>query len=222
MIISRTRLSLLNSCHRHHLKSFINPSSILVFPRRVTPTPTRATMVTFTIPANGDASASASDQLTINSTPSDLTREQLLSFPAFQIWLSTLQRSLTLQKKNPSHEFHKNPYVLRSIEVQAVDYFRGGKLGFVKLRADVSNQTGESLPGSVFLRGGSVGMLVSLSFLFFFLLFLFFFWLEMSHQQEVKYASRKRHWQRSPRRRHMPANKQIHSFHIPRSAPPHY
>ena len=32
---------------------------------------------------------------------------------------------------------------------------------FVKLRAEVSNDAGEKLPGSVFLRGGSVAMLFS-------------------------------------------------------------
>ncbi|KAL1967638.1 hypothetical protein VTN77DRAFT_2895 [Rasamsonia byssochlamydoides] len=116
-------------------------------------------MVTFTIPSSGDAVDA--NEVTVNSTPDNLSREQLLAFPAFKIWLSTLQRSLARQK-NPSHEFYKNPYVLRSIDIQAVDFFRGGRLGFVKLRADVSNQAGESLPGSVFLRGGSVGMLLIL------------------------------------------------------------
>ncbi|OJJ48292.1 hypothetical protein ASPZODRAFT_62638 [Penicilliopsis zonata CBS 506.65] len=93
--------------------------------------------------------------------PPDLSPKQLWQFPAFQIWVSTLRRSLARQGQ-PSHEFHACPYVLRQIEVQAVDYFRGGRLGFVKLKADVSNDRGESLPGSVFLRGGSVGMLLIL------------------------------------------------------------
>jgi hypothetical protein len=74
--------------------------------------------------------------------------------------LATLQRSLARQH-GQSHEFHSGPYALRRIDIQAVDFFGRGRLGFVKLRADVSNDNGESLPGSVFLRGGSVGMLVS-------------------------------------------------------------
>jgi hypothetical protein len=90
----------------------------------------------------------------------DLNKDDLLRFPAFQIWLSTLKQSLKRQQ-HPSHEFHKDPYVLRKIDIQAIDVFKGGRLGFVKLKADVSNGSGESLPGSVFLRGGSVGMLVS-------------------------------------------------------------
>ncbi|KAL3431852.1 hypothetical protein BDV09DRAFT_141564 [Aspergillus tetrazonus] len=95
------------------------------------------------------------------SCPPGLSKEDLSRFPAFRVWFTTLQRSLSRQK-DPSHEFHKDPYLLRKIEVQAVDFFQGGRLGFVKLRAEISNAGGESLPGSVFLRGGSVGMLLLL------------------------------------------------------------
>lgn len=97
--------------------------------------------------------------LRVNSTP-DLPRDDLLSFPAFKIWFATLQQSLARQQ-NPSHEFHDDPYILRGIDIQSIDRFGGGRLGFVKLKADVSNGGGEKLPGSVFLRGGSVAMLVS-------------------------------------------------------------
>lgn len=97
----------------------------------------------------------------VQLTP-DLSQAQLLSFPAFKIWLSTLRHALSRQR-DPSHEFHSKPYALRGITVQAVDYFGAQKLGFVKFRADVSNDDGDRLPGSVFLRGGSVGMLVSCS-----------------------------------------------------------
>lgn len=94
----------------------------------------------------------------VNLTPG-LDQGQLWSFPAFQIWLSTLQRSLA-QQTDPSHEFHAAPYVLRQIDIQAADFFRPGILGFVKFRAHVSTDGGETLPGSVFLRGGSVGILL--------------------------------------------------------------
>jgi hypothetical protein len=104
--------------------------------------------------------------LRVNST-ADLARDELSSFPAFKTWLSTLQKSLARQS-NPSHEFYDDPYVLRQIDIQAVDRFGGGRLGFVKLKADVSNGRGEKLPGSVFLRGGSVGMLVCSLFTFVF------------------------------------------------------
>ncbi|KAJ5775393.1 uncharacterized protein N7511_000404 [Penicillium nucicola] len=108
-------------------------------------------MSTFTIPDT---------DLEVKSIP-DLTQKDLLSFPAFKVWIATLQQSLARQQ-HPSHEFHNDPYVLRKISIQAVDRFGGNRLGFVKLKADVSNGHGETLPGSVFLRGGSVGMLLIL------------------------------------------------------------
>lgn len=149
-----------------------------------------STTNTFTIPFNQDKPDNQQQQqqqqtVTVtcenNSQSSSggdggsITRDQLLAFPAFKTWLSTLQKSLAKQKASPTHEFHKSPYILRGIHIQAVDYFGGGKkLGFVKMKADVSNDLGESLPGSIFLRGGSVAMLVSIFFLFlFFLLYLY-------------------------------------------------
>ena len=91
----------------------------------------------------------------------ELSRDQLLPFPAFKTWLTTLKSSLDLQKQN-SHPFNSTPYALRAITVQSCDFFGGGGLGFVKMRAEVSNDAGEKLPGSVFLRGGSVAVLLVL------------------------------------------------------------
>jgi ADP-sugar diphosphatase len=90
--------------------------------------------------------------------PKDLSKEQLLSFPPFKEWLSTLDRSLTSQTSK-DHTFHEAPYKLRKIVVQTVDFF-GSRIGFLKLQTEVSNDNGERLPGAVFMRGGSVGMLV--------------------------------------------------------------
>jgi len=87
-----------------------------------------------------------------------LSKEQLLSFPPFKEWISTLQRSLATQSLE-DHTFHEAPYKLRKIDVQAVDFF-GSRIGFLKFQTDVSNDKGEKLPGAVFMRGGSVGMLV--------------------------------------------------------------
>lgn len=98
-------------------------------------------------------------QARVNTIP-DLTQDDLLSFPAFKRWTNTLQNSLAQQERE-THEFHHDPYHLRSIDIQSIDRFGGGRLGFVKLKADVSNSQGEKLPGIVFLRGGSVGILVS-------------------------------------------------------------
>jgi len=91
----------------------------------------------------------------------DLSKEQLLEFPAFKGWIQRLQTNLSLQSSNPHHEFHSSPYVLRSIKLQSVDRW-GSRIGFIKFVATVTNAQGESLPGSIFLRGPSVGMMVLL------------------------------------------------------------
>ncbi|KAK3396000.1 hypothetical protein B0T20DRAFT_257887 [Sordaria brevicollis] len=94
--------------------------------------------------------------------PEGLSQEQLLGFHPFRSWISTLENSLSLQAQNLSHPFHKDPYVLRSVTIQSFDLFGGKRLGFLKLVAEVTNGAGEKLPGSIFLRGPSVAMLVIL------------------------------------------------------------
>lgn len=93
--------------------------------------------------------------------PEELTKEQLFGFTAYKTWLSTLEKSLDLQKAS-SHPFHNDPYKLHSVEVQCCDFFGGGRLGFIKLKADVRNSKNEKLPGACFMRGGSVAMLLIL------------------------------------------------------------
>ncbi|KAI4104055.1 MAG: hypothetical protein L6R37_003461 [Teloschistes peruensis] len=110
-------------------------------------------MSTFTLPCSNPAVA-------VNLT-SNLSQEQLLAFPAFQNWVATLQHSISTQQ-NQHHTFHAAPYKLRKIDIQSADFFGGKRLGFLKLQAEVSNDKGEKLPGSVFLRGGSVGMMLIL------------------------------------------------------------
>jgi hypothetical protein len=113
---------------------------------------TKTTMSTFTLPGY-------SPECKVHLT-NDLSKEQLLSFPAFKTWSNTLLDSLK-QQESKDHTFHKSPYRLRRIDVQSVDFFGGERIGFVKFKAEVSNDDGEKVPGSVFLRGGSVAMLVS-------------------------------------------------------------
>jgi len=113
-------------------------------------------MSTFTLPD--------SDPPCAVHLPHDLTEKQLLSFPAFKTWSSTLLHSFSLQQNNKL-EFHKAPFKLRSINVQAVDWFRSGekkRLGFIKLQAEITNDDGGYLPGAVFMRGGSIAMLLIL------------------------------------------------------------
>ncbi|KAI5811277.1 hypothetical protein DFH27DRAFT_532606 [Peziza echinospora] len=106
----------------------------------------------------------------LSADPTSTARllEPLLTHPPFKIWFNTLQHSLSLQKTNPAHPFHKDPYELKHITINNIDVFgpRGGpkppKIGFVNLHADVrcSDPAEAPLPGIVFLRGGSVAILV--------------------------------------------------------------
>ncbi|KAK2048782.1 NUDIX domain-containing protein [Colletotrichum somersetense] len=94
--------------------------------------------------------------------PDGLSEDQLLAFKPFKNWVKGLTRSLGLQTKNKNHPFHSDPYQLRAVTVQAFDMFGSGRVGFLKVTADVNNEAGERLPASAFLRGPSVGMLVML------------------------------------------------------------
>lgn len=96
----------------------------------------------------------------VQSIP-EVSEDQLRAFPAFKTWFETLQHSLALQGQH-SHNFHGSPFIFRSITIQSCDFFGGQRLGFVKLKAEVTKDAGEHLPGSVFLRGGSVCILLIL------------------------------------------------------------
>jgi ADP-sugar diphosphatase len=112
-------------------------------------------MSTFTLPSTATR---------VHLTP-DLTQDQLLSFRPFKSWLSKLQHSLSLQATNANHPFHDEEYALESIAIQSVDFFGSGdsqRIGFLKLKTTIKNQNGDSIPGSVFLRGGSVAILLIL------------------------------------------------------------
>ncbi|KAM7201955.1 Nudix hydrolase [Naviculisporaceae sp. PSN 640] len=102
--------------------------------------------------------------------PEGLSEKQVLEFHPFTSWLSTLQASLALQRSNPSHPFHSDPYILRGITIQSYDLF-GPRVGFLKLTSNITTSSSSSpeggkkaehLPGAVFLRGPSVAMLVIL------------------------------------------------------------
>ncbi|KAL1605258.1 hypothetical protein SLS60_004802 [Paraconiothyrium brasiliense] len=96
------------------------------------------------------------------------TKEIIESMPAYKNWLTGLLQNLALQQ-NPHHVFHKNQYKLRSVDLQAPTWFPAGKppgkLGFLKAQCAIEADHLEDgkklwLPGAVFLRGGSVGVLI--------------------------------------------------------------
>lgn len=94
-----------------------------------------------------------------------IDEEQLRAFPAFVTWHDTLKTNLALQYTQENHPFNGDPFTLRKIEVQSVDWFPRGNdfsLGFVKFEAIIRNGEGTKLPGVTFLRGGSVAVLMVL------------------------------------------------------------
>jgi ADP-sugar diphosphatase len=89
-------------------------------------------------------------------------------FTALNDWFSRLIGNLKLQQ-NGAHPHHTRPYLLKELDIEAADWFSPGKrLGFIKLQSKVERGDGPSdwVPGAVFLRGGSVAILVSLRLAF--------------------------------------------------------
>lgn len=102
--------------------------------------------------------------------PNSITRKELEEMKAFANWKKTLHANLALQD-DKDHAFHEHPYSLRSIEVKSVTKFDKGKIGFIKIDAaverdpfpgDDERDIPKALPGTAFLRGGSVAMLMIL------------------------------------------------------------
>jgi hypothetical protein len=91
--------------------------------------------------------------------PPDITKDQIINFSAFKTWSNTLKSSLKRQKFN-DHEFHEFPYSLKAIKIQSHDVLPSQRVLFIKFLAIVENSRKESIPGVVFLRGGSVAVLI--------------------------------------------------------------
>ncbi|KAI8369640.1 uncharacterized protein BYT42DRAFT_617640 [Radiomyces spectabilis] len=82
------------------------------------------------------------------------TLDKVLQFQPFKDWV---------QQFDKEQQKWKNEMKISSIEVQSTDVFSSEKLGFVKLKADVKfKDTDSSAPGIVFMRGGSVSILIIL------------------------------------------------------------
>lgn len=102
--------------------------------------------------------------------PNSITRHELENMKAFKDWKETLHANLARQDSE-AHAFHAHPYSLRSIEVKSVTKFPDGRVGFITIDAaverepfpgDEERKIPKSLPGTAFLRGGSVAMLMIL------------------------------------------------------------
>ncbi|KAF3177557.1 hypothetical protein EYR41_008787 [Orbilia oligospora] len=85
-----------------------------------------------------------------------LTQTELVEFPAFKSWISRLTSSLR-SDNNP------DGYTLRHLEIISVVRFGSTRIGFLMLNAEVRDADDKvSLPGTVLLRGPSVGILALL------------------------------------------------------------
>ncbi len=82
------------------------------------------------------------DELQITSE-AGIDIEEVVSSTVFREWFQSVDR----------RRFH-----IRSVHIQSLDKF-GSRIGFIKLKADVVDNEGKSLPGIVFMRGGSVAIL---------------------------------------------------------------
>jgi len=78
------------------------------------------------------------------------TLQLAVTSPPFKEWLSRMDPL-------------RGQMALKRVEIQAVDMFHS-RVGFVKFVAEVHDPDGDTCPGSVFMRGGSVAVLVGVLF----------------------------------------------------------
>ncbi|KAJ2705611.1 hypothetical protein FB645_002302 [Coemansia sp. IMI 203386] len=86
------------------------------------------------------------------------TLEQIQRFPPFAAWLQTLDKACSSTTEEDSSRLQ-----IDKITLQSIDVFKTGSLGFLKLHALAYRLPSRvPLPGIVFLRGGSVAILLIL------------------------------------------------------------
>jgi ADP-sugar diphosphatase len=84
----------------------------------------------------------AGKSIPVEPASSDLDIKPVFEFQPFKDWCSTFEKELS----------HSKDIKINSIQVQNVDYFGGGKPGFVKFKADVElTESGKKVPGIVFM-----------------------------------------------------------------------
>ncbi|CAG8592765.1 12811_t:CDS:2 [Ambispora leptoticha] len=95
----------------------------------------------------------AGAQIPVTAAHGDIDIPAVLRFPPFVDWVNALSKE--------THDLKKELEV-KKVEIQNVDYF-GPKLGFVKFKVDARlTENGKNIPGIVFMRGGSVAVLLIL------------------------------------------------------------
>ncbi|TPX72271.1 hypothetical protein SpCBS45565_g00666 [Spizellomyces sp. 'palustris'] len=86
---------------------------------------------------------------------SGINLEEVEQFPPFKDWVAALGKEM---KESPV----ASRVAVQKVVITDVDYFKSGKVGFVKFRTDVKwSDAGDGrIPGVVFSRGGAVAILV--------------------------------------------------------------
>ncbi|KAH7088905.1 NUDIX family hydrolase [Paraphoma chrysanthemicola] len=93
--------------------------------------------------------------------PIHVDEEVLLKFPAFDNWLKSLKTNLSRQEKS-SHTYHSDPFRLHGLKIHSITMF-GSNIGFMNIEALLrKEQEPKKLDRVVFLRGGSVAVLMIL------------------------------------------------------------
>jgi ADP-sugar diphosphatase len=93
--------------------------------------------------------------------PIEVNEEVLLKFTAFDNWLRGLRENLVRQS-NSAHTYHADPFRLQELKVHSVTMF-GPKIGFMNIEVMLrKNNKPRELDRVVFLRGGSVAVLMIL------------------------------------------------------------
>ncbi|KAJ1966925.1 hypothetical protein IWQ62_002163 [Dispira parvispora] len=108
-----------------------------------------------------DGSQSPLAQVPLRTRDPTIDLEEVLEFPPFQRWVRTFA-----QYQKSDHNTHQTlaqDIQINSVDIQSVDRFGKGAIGFIKFQVDAHYvSTGASLPGVVFMRGGSVAILLIL------------------------------------------------------------
>ncbi|KAL6712072.1 hypothetical protein ACN47E_003115 [Coniothyrium glycines] len=91
----------------------------------------------------------------------DLDRERAMAFPALANWVDTMKKNLAVQEDIGS-KFANDPWQLHEVKIHNVTVFANGKIGFMTIEAMLKTKGGKPLDRVVFLRGGSVAVLMIL------------------------------------------------------------
>ncbi|OJD36022.1 nudix family hydrolase [Diplodia corticola] len=114
-------------------------------------------------PAKDDWPAPVQVTIAPDAAAAGLTEDLALNFTAFRDWSRTLRKNLSLQASKSGHTFSQDPWTLDRINIHAATFF-GPRVGFMQIEAKLrrDNEEPRRLERVVFLRGGSVAMLMIL------------------------------------------------------------